>query len=182
MKFNYRKQKGVTLVALVVTIIVLLILAGITISGGTNTIKKAGLESLKTNMMLIEAKARECVEEANFKLGPNQAKKDEIDNIRDSVYEDGTETSAKLKKISELISEKPEVDIPTEIQQNKGENEEIYWVTPEALEKWGLSKIETKEGEVYLIKFNEKDVKVEIYNNLGFDNKYSLTDINEIEI
>ena len=36
---------------------------------GTDIIKRAKLEELKTNMLLIETKAKECVENANFKLG-----------------------------------------------------------------------------------------------------------------
>lgn len=178
MKINRKNENGVTLIALAITIVVLLIIAGIAIFNGKDTIKRANLESIKTNMMLIEAKARECVEEANFKLGPNGEKKDEISTIRADVYGDETEDGAKLKQISELTSEKPDVEIPSQIPQD----ETVYWVTPETLEKWGLSKIELEEGEVYLIKFDETAVTVEIYNNLGFDNKYSLTEINEIEL
>ena len=58
----------------------------------------------------------------------------------------------------------------------------MYCVTLETLEKWGLNKIKIKDGEVYLIKFDEENVNVEIYNNLGFEDKYSLTEINEVEI
>ena len=38
-------EKGVTLIALIVTIVVLLIIAGISISAGNGTIKKAQLEN-----------------------------------------------------------------------------------------------------------------------------------------
>ena len=48
-----REQKGVTLIVLVVTIIVLLILAAITMYGGTDMIDKSRLEGLKTNKMCI---------------------------------------------------------------------------------------------------------------------------------
>ena len=63
------KERGVTLVALVVTIAVLSIIAGIAIYTGKDTIKRANLEELRTNMLLIEAKAKGLVEEANFKIG-----------------------------------------------------------------------------------------------------------------
>lgn len=53
-----REQKGVTLIVLVVTIIVLLILAAITMYGGTDMIDKSRLEGLKTNMLLIQTKAK----------------------------------------------------------------------------------------------------------------------------
>ena len=44
---SIKKEEGVTLVALSITIIVIIILAGIAINGSTNMIKKAKLESLK---------------------------------------------------------------------------------------------------------------------------------------
>ena len=167
-------EKGITMIALIITIIVLLIIVGIAISGGKSTIQKAKLESLKTNMMLIKAKALECVEEVNFKLGPNNQKIDEIATIREEVYESANEKSAKLKKVSEIDSD---IIIPNEIPQN----DTVYWVTEDSLEKWGINKIKIAEGEAYLIKFNESEAKVEIYNTIGFDEKYSLTDISEIE-
>ena len=50
-----KNNKGITLIALTITIIILLILASITIYSGKESIKKAQLESLKTNMLLIKA-------------------------------------------------------------------------------------------------------------------------------
>ena len=61
-----KNNKGITLIALTITIIILLILASITIYSGKESIKKAQLESLKTNMLLIKAKAKEYVEQASF--------------------------------------------------------------------------------------------------------------------
>lgn len=60
MRKNNEKSKGITLIALVVTIVVLLILAGITISfvlgngGILNTAEKAGL---KTKIATVEDEA-----------------------------------------------------------------------------------------------------------------------------
>lgn len=175
MKKIIKNEKGITLTALVITIVILGIIASITIYSGKDTIKRANLESIKTNMMLIEAKAREIVEEANFKLGPNFDSSTEegatkLSEVRKNVYED----TEGLKKVSELSS----ITIPSEIPQDTS----VYWVTQETMEKWGLSKIELEDGEAYLIKFDETSVKVEIYNNIGFNNKYSLSDINQIEL
>ena len=49
MQNKLKKNKGVTLVALAITIVVLLIIAGISIYAGKDTIKRANLESLRTN-------------------------------------------------------------------------------------------------------------------------------------
>ena len=81
-----KNQNGVTLLILVVMIIVMLIIAGITIYSGTGAIKRASLENLKTNLLLIQAKTKEYVEEVSFKMGtkPDEAKRTEI---RKEVYE-----------------------------------------------------------------------------------------------
>ena len=59
------------MVALVVTIIVILILAGISIGQGDKAIKISQLENLRTNMLLIQTKSKEYLENANFNLGTN---------------------------------------------------------------------------------------------------------------
>lgn len=175
---NKINNKGITMIALIITIVILLIIAGIAITGGRSTIEKAKLESLKTNMMLIKAKALECVEEVNFKLGPNNQKIDEIVTIRGNVYESANENSAKLKKVLELKTEKPDIAIPSSIPQD----ETVYWVTEDTMNNWGINKIELSKGEAYLVKFDESEAKVEIYNTIGFDGKYSLTEISEIDV
>ena len=131
---NFEDNRGITLVALVVTIIVLLILAGIGINTGISSMEKVKLEELKTNMLLIEAKARECVEEANFRMG---ATTDEtvVESVRKEIYE----VNNKLEKANST-------NVP--------------------------------KDEKYLVRFNEKEIKVEeVYNTKGYDGKYSLTEI-----
>ena len=89
-----KENKGVTLTSLVITIIVLLIIAGISVYSGTDIIKRAKLEELKTNMLLIETKAKECVENANFKLGKldNLGGDEKINRINEAKKElKGTE-------------------------------------------------------------------------------------------
>ena len=50
---NIKNEKGVTLIILVFSIIVLLILGGVSIVSGIDSIRKAKLETLKTNMLLL---------------------------------------------------------------------------------------------------------------------------------
>ena len=162
---NIKKQNGVTLIALIVTIIILTVIASIAIYSGSGTIKKAKLEEIKTNMLLIEAKAREYVEDANFKMGinPDDAKKNQV---RNDIYVN----EAKLTKTS---------SVPSNVNVKDINN--CYDVTNDTLNSWGLDKIEVEENEKYIIEFDEQNASVEIYNTLGYDGKYSLTDIEKIE-
>lgn len=164
IKRTKAKIEGVTLISLIVTIVVLLIIASITVYSGKDTIKRAKLEELRTNMLLIQAKAKEYVEEANFKMGPtpDDSKKE---SVRKEVYED----EAKLQKATNTAA-------PSSIPVA-----DCYKVTAETLKEWGLDKIELVEGEEYLINFNDKDATVEVYNTKGYDGKYSLTEIDNIE-
>ena len=161
---NLRKINGVTLVALSITIIILLIIAGIAVYSGTEVIRNAKLEGLRTNMLLIQAKSREYVETATFKMGinPDDDRKNEV---RQEVYE------------NEALLEKAD-GVP------KGFNVQnistCYWLTNEARETWGLQDIELKENERYLIEFDEENEKVEVFNTEGFEGKHSLTEINQI--
>ena len=165
-----RRNRGVTLLSLVITIIILLIIAGISINSGKGVIKQAQLEELKTNMLLIEAKAKGYVEEANFKMGinPVDAKKSEV---RTEVYVN----TAKLDLASDITANS---SIPTS---------KCYKLTEEAIKLWGLNEIKIKEGEYYLIQFKDTiteentSLSVEVYNTKGYNGKYSLTEIEQIE-
>ena len=53
-----KNNKGVTLVALVITVIILMIIATITISVSSNIIGEAKYEGLKTTLLLIQSKAK----------------------------------------------------------------------------------------------------------------------------
>lgn len=164
-------KRGITLISLVVTIVLLLILAGIGLTGGKGILEKAKLEELKTNMLLIQAKAKEYVEEATFKMGiaPDENKKQEV---REQVYGVAEEQGAKLRKANSS-------EIPSDFKIEENKIETCYWLTKEAKEKWGLDKLE--EEEKYLICFDEEKVTAEIYYQEGYDGKYSLSDIDLVQ-
>ena len=164
------KNKGITLVALTITIIILLIIAGISISAGGNMIKKANLEGLKTNMLLIQAKAKQYVEEANFKIGKSTEDASKISEVRNEIYVE----KAKLDVATNEVKNKINVTGDNFYVLTKADNKDTY-------SEWGLDKIDLENGEYYVIEFNEKDLTVEVYNTLGFNGKYSLTDIDKIE-
>lgn len=59
-------NKGITIVALVITIIVMLILATVTVEIGTGEIKRAKIEDLKTTMLLIKGRAQIVADKESF--------------------------------------------------------------------------------------------------------------------
>ena len=173
-----KENRGVTLIALMVTIIILLIIAGIAIYNGRESIQRANLEALRTNMLLIEAKARGLVEEANFQLGPNfdynltdTTSTQKMLEVRTNIYV----TENKLQKLREAS-----VSIPSGSNIPTGDN--VYVMTKDAYTLWELEGVynELSDGEVYIISFDEQNATVEIYNTLGFQGNYSLTQIDSL--
>ncbi len=165
-------NKGITIVALIITVILLLILAGIGIGSGGKTLARLKLEEMRTNMLLIEAKAREYVENANFKLGigTDDEKKQRIDIAK-----------AELK--GEELNTKPNYIIST----NANEFVFYYKLGEEHLKEMGMPKIESnsKDGE-YVIEYDIDKATIEVYNSKGYkkDNQeyHSLEDIKNLDI
>lgn len=160
-----KNNKGITLIALTITIIILLILASITIYSGKESIKKAQLESLKTNMLLIKAKAKEYVEQASFKNGVN---KSEISEEAKNELKGEEANASDYSKQNIII--------------NGGEI--LYKLTSDNLKEMGLKDIKLGSNEEYLVKYNIKDVTVEVYNTSGYENNgttvYSLSELEKI--
>lgn len=177
------KNKGITMVALVITIVLLLILAGISIGQGNKVIKSSQLENLKTNMLLIKVKAKEYVENANFKLGTN---------FESAADKETRITNAKAELKGEEITDSSIFSSGMNINQEtitSDNSNYIYYykLDTNSLTDIGLSKVESDEKNGwYIIKYDIKNLEVEIYNTKGFEeNKtkyYSLTELQNVNL
>lgn len=153
-------NKGITMVTLVITIVVMLILAGVTITGAYSLIKKAQLENLKTNMLLIQAKTKTALEEYNFS-------KDESKLIGMQIQEVDTDKVSKLQKAGENYSN------------------DWYYLSQEELNNMSLSDVKLPENEYFFVKYNKESLTVEILYTQGFEEnnkiKYTLTQLQNME-
>ncbi len=61
-----KKNNGITIVALIITIIIVLILASVTIQFGVKEVQRAKLEDIKTTMLLIKGRAQIVVDKESF--------------------------------------------------------------------------------------------------------------------
>lgn len=179
-----REDRGITITTLVITIIVLLIIAGISAGTGNKVIKSSELENVKTNMLLIKAKGKEYVENANFKLGTNFKESTDIDNRIKTA-------KAELKK-----GEDEEMTNNEILEQNIGitqdnikNNEYTYYykLSNDDLTDMGLSNVKSdKKNGWYIIKYDLENVEVEVYNTLGFERDgkkyYSLNELQNLNI
>lgn len=60
------QNKGITIIALIITIIIMLILAGVTMQYGTGQIERTKLEDIKTTMLLIKGRAQIVIDKEGF--------------------------------------------------------------------------------------------------------------------
>ena len=176
------RNKGITMIVLVITIALLLILAGISIEGGSSIIKRANLENLKTDMLLIKVKGKEYVENANFNLGTSfdkltdeNEKSKRIEMAKSKLKGTEIQNSSDLSKFG-ITSE--------QFEQEKNNLSLYYALSTSDLEGIGITDV-SSEGQ-YIIKYNVKDMTIEIYNTQGFENDgktyYSLGELENLEI
>lgn len=176
---NKNNQKGVTLLVLIIIISVLLILAGIIVYAGVGSIKKENLEGLKTNMLLIQTKAKEFVENASFDLGinPENATDEMKTNAQNEL--NGIDKGTLVTSSDSLKNELMNIGI-SETDINEGK---VYKLSTENLENMGIKDVESNSEEGwYVIVYNIGDTTAEIYHTIGYKGKHSLTEIEQINL
>ena len=174
MRIILKKENGITLASLAIIIIILLIIASIGFSSSKNLIKNSNLESLKTNMLLIQAKAKEYVEEVVHEMGikPEDLTQEQKEEINQKIYID----KAQMKKSSEI-----EEEIKSKIISIVGDDlTNCYYLDKNTLENMGLNNIEVTQDNFFFVIFDEQDISVEVYNSKGYEGVYSLTQIQEL--
>ena len=173
-----KEESGVTMIVLVVTIIVLLILASITMYGGTDIIDKSRLEGLKTSMLLIQAKAKEYVENASFELGIRPEEATEEMKAKSQAELEGEEKGTKVNLGDPIVDQLLKIGI----KQEDIEKGNVYVLVTENLEKMGIKGTKSNEKSgYYVIVYNLDEISAEIYNTLGYKKIYSLTEIENIK-
>ena len=143
-----RNDSGVTLLVLVITIVVLTIIASITVYEGKELIDKSKVQTLETNMLTIQAKAKAYAEEIEAKVWVKEGEAKET--ARDKAFLDKGEFK-RLPFQEENLSQAHLNHLSDEI---KTEGYSAYLVTGSALEKMGLNDI---SNEIYYVVYNQKE-------------------------
>ena len=170
MKKTFKNSKGITLVALVITIIILLILAGISISALTNTGIFQRAKDAKAKSEEAELKQNETLDSYENELDKYLPKKgdlaskvkigDYVDYEPDAV--DNTELTT-LKNNLTKYSGKSDSTINSNITSEK-----LYW---------RVLDINETTGEVRLISSRPTEsTGVELYGDNGYNNCVKLID------
>lgn len=83
-----KENRGITLVALAVTVIVITIIVAITVTTGNELIKNSEKNKLKSNLYLIQSKAENMLEDYTFNF--DEPLSEEISDEEKEAYLGGT--------------------------------------------------------------------------------------------
>lgn len=181
---NLNGQRGITLIALVITIVVLIIITGISITKANDLANVAKSETIETNMLTIKAKAKEYIENVD---SLNWA-------LDDSNKNDEGLSTKEVKNREELQGEKYQLTlIEDETIYNNYSNwyedgYTYYALGKEALDKMNLSSL-WEEGNFYIIRYPLEDgdienLEMDIINANGIKYKsttyYKLSELEEV--
>ena len=166
------KDKGITLIALVITIIILLILAGISISALTNQglFKNAKIAQNATERAEVEQGQRlnEYEEELNKYLSNNDKKEEKlIDKVNDGTI-----------KIGDYVKYTPDTASTTEILQklNTYSGSDKNTTSTLTQEKLNWRVLDVKDGQVRLISELPTTSKITLNGYNGYNNAVKLLD------
>lgn len=151
-----KNSKGITLVSLVITIIILMLITSVTVYTGTNVIKQVTLQNVNTDMMLIKAKVKTMEEQAKFNKDNSNYKGTPLIDVHDN------------KKIGKLVDEEIVEDIT-----------KYYLLSKEDLNSMGLEKIDIADG--YLVNYESEEI-IYVRGLKKDDNMYyKLSDIKDLK-
>ena len=151
-----KNSKGITLVSLVITIIILMLITSVTVYTGTNVIKQVTLQNVNTDMMLIKAKVKTMEEQAKFNKDNSNYKGTPLIDVHDN------------KKIDKLVDEEIVEDIT-----------KYYLLSKEELNSMGLEKIDIADG--YLVNYESEEI-IYVRGLKKDDNMYyKLSDIKDLK-
>lgn len=181
MKKQKQTNEGITLLALVITVTVMLIIAGITIGAGGDTIRQTNVENIKTNMLLIEAKTKEFVEKASHDLGVKPAEATEEMKTKANNELEGEGKGTKIQSSDSLIDRLTEIGITNE-QITQGL---VFKLSTADLDKMGIRNVKSDDDEGwYIVVYDITNVGVKVYHTHGIkinkdEVKYNLDDIRD---
>ena len=172
MKKTFKNSKGITLVALVITIIILLILAGISISALTNT--------------GIFQKAKEAKQKSEDASLDQNTKLDEYENELDKYLPKQNENSlAKAVKVGDYVAYKPDepdnnalTTLKTNLKNYSGasDNTTNSAIARDDSLRWRVLDIDEKTGAVRLISATPTSSTVTLEGYNGYNNAVKLLD------
>jgi len=161
--------------ALIMAVIVIITIATVITYVCKKAFDKTNLEDLRTNMLLIQGKAKTYTENVSV----------ETANLDEQKEEDNTKIAeVKDQKLKGIALENCDENIKSEAQKAGIEDmKDFYYLSAQDLNDMGIN-IELKENEHYLVKYNFEDTEVVYTKGYEYKDKtyYKLSEIKNIEL
>jgi len=161
--------------ALIMAVIVIIAIATVITYVCKKAFDKTNLEDLRTNMLLIQGRAKTYTENVSV----------ETANLDEQKEEDNTKIEeVKGQKLKGTVLENCDENIKTEAKKAGIEDtKDFYYLSSEDLKDMGIN-IRLKENEYYLVKYNFEDTEVVYTKGYEYKDKtyYKLSEIKNIEL
>ena len=135
-----KNKNGVTLVVLILSVIIMLIIFGVTVTSGTDLLENADKNRLKSNLYLVKARAETLLEDYLF---------DGTDNLGDEA------SSSQISGVG--------------FDESSEEYIYRVWDTSK-LEEEGISTDDVKTAEVFVIQYDIENDSVDVASTVGTKN------------
>ena len=157
------------MIPLIILLIIVIAIGAKIVENAYNMVEDANLKDLKTDMLLIQAKMKKCVEEVNFQKA----------NVKDEArIEEIKVENLKGKKITSNVEVRILAESTNKIDM---ENiEEYYYLDEQDLADIGITDLTAEKNGYFIIRYYIDDMHVEVLNTKGYNGLYSLDDLEQI--
>ena len=142
-----KNNSGITLLALIIMIIVLIIIASISVYEGKELIEKSKVQTIETNMLTIQAKAKAYAEEIEAKIWVKDGETKET--ARNNEFQKKGFNYKTNNEANQIYSSQINSDITVGDCIS-------YTISSDGLKDMGLEDIST---ETYIVVFDKTDYK-----------------------
>lgn len=167
-----RNESGKSIVTLVILTILIIIGAFFIINYAKQMMVQTKEQDLRTNMLLMQAKAKKGLEEVCFRtVNLNSAKEEDLSKINEikREYLDGTILSNSPEEVQEATKGVPEFNF----------DENCYYLDENTLNEMGIKDITEEQYGYFIVKYDFSNANVEVICTKGYDGNHTLTQINE---
>lgn len=158
-----KNEKGITLIVLVITVIVLGILISVTFTQINSLMKHVKLETVSTNLLLIQAKSKVIAEKANFSSDEALLKGEKVSEISGNTEIEALKTKGVISTTEENY-------------------DQYYLWDIIVLNEVELEITEMDEKAIYLVNYETEEVIYSAgYTHTDGNTYYKLSEILELE-
>lgn len=168
-----KSQAGKTFIKLMIAIIIIAIIVIVGIYYSKNMIQKTQLQDFKTNMLLIQVKAKEVLEQVSFEKNKINNNDITLETLKEQYLVGTPLTSEMLESFPQQVKE----------LINSENLSEYYYFTTEQLNELGINNAKSDgEDGYYIVRYiMDTDASVEVINTKGYEGNYTIEQIELLE-